>query len=161
MPGWATAPATSSPACQSATCTAQSSRGGSENSRVPSSGSMIQTRSAVEPVAVGDAGLALLRQHRVVGTVRGAQRHQQVVGGQVAGVLELLALEPLGADLGQQLAGHRGGPGREGVVVGAGGGRGDGKARVLAHDGNLLTRVHDDPTVVTRQWALATPLGDQ
>src|SRR4051794_5298614 len=42
--GWATAPATRSPSCQSATCTAQSSRGTSENSRVPSSGSTIHAR---------------------------------------------------------------------------------------------------------------------
>ena len=53
------------------------------------------------------------------GPVLGAQRHQQVVGGQVAGVLEGLALEPLAADLGQQLTGDGGGPGREGVVVAA------------------------------------------
>ncbi len=48
--GCATAPATSSPpdsfASHSATCTAQSSRGTSENSRVPSSGSTIHTRLA-------------------------------------------------------------------------------------------------------------------
>ena len=49
-----------------------------------------------EPVGVVDAGLALLRQHRVVGPVPAQQRHQQVVGGAVAGVLELPALEPLG-----------------------------------------------------------------
>src|SRR5689334_5303290 len=42
--GSATAPATRSPSSTSATCTAQSSRGGSEYSRVPSRGSMIQTR---------------------------------------------------------------------------------------------------------------------
>jgi hypothetical protein len=49
-PGCATAPATRSPPfsdlAHSATCTAQSSRGGSENSRVPSRGSMIHTRAA-------------------------------------------------------------------------------------------------------------------
>src|SRR6478735_4390134 len=45
--GCATAPATSSPSFHSATCTAQSSRGGSENSRVPSSGSTIQDRKSV------------------------------------------------------------------------------------------------------------------
>src|SRR6478735_4739006 len=43
--GRATAPAVRSPSCHSATWTAQSSRGTSENSRVPSSGSTIQTRS--------------------------------------------------------------------------------------------------------------------
>src|SRR6478752_5552113 len=42
--GRATAPAVRSPSCHSATWTAQSSRGTSENSRVPSSGSTIQTR---------------------------------------------------------------------------------------------------------------------
>src|SRR5947209_2322977 len=47
----ATAPAARQPgaeqsAVQSATCTAQSERPSSENSRVPSSGSMIQTREA-------------------------------------------------------------------------------------------------------------------
>ena len=58
------------------------------------------------------------------------QRHQQVVGGQVAGVLELLALEALAADLGQQVAGDGGRPGGEGVVVVAvGTGRRAGRAR--------------------------------
>ncbi len=46
-PGSATAPASGVPArSTSATCTAQSTRGGSLNSRVPSRGSTIQTRSA-------------------------------------------------------------------------------------------------------------------
>ena len=45
--GSATAPATRSPDCHSATCTAQSLRPSSENSRVPSSGSTIHTRSAL------------------------------------------------------------------------------------------------------------------
>src|SRR3954453_15712792 len=45
--GSATAPATRSPSCQRATWTAQSSRGTSENSRVPSRGSTIQTRLVV------------------------------------------------------------------------------------------------------------------
>ena len=42
--GWATAPAVSSPSSHRATWTAQSSRGISENSRVPSNGSTIHTR---------------------------------------------------------------------------------------------------------------------
>jgi len=78
----------------------------------------------VQPVPVDDACLALLGHHRVVGPVRRAQRHQQVVGGQVAGVLELPAGKPLAADLGEQVARDSGGPGREGVVVGL---RGDGR----------------------------------
>src|SRR5438128_1165190 len=44
--GSATAPAAGSPSMTSATCTAQSVRGGSPNSRVPSRGSTIQTRAA-------------------------------------------------------------------------------------------------------------------
>ena len=106
--------------CQSATCTAQSSRGGSENSRVPSSGSTIQTRSRVEPDLVV---LALLGQHGVARSVLGEQLHEQLVGGQVAGVLELAALEPLLADLEQAAAGGLGQPARQHVVVGVGGGR--------------------------------------
>ena len=43
-PGRATAPTTGSPSRAMATCTAKSSRPGSPNSRVPSSGSTIQTR---------------------------------------------------------------------------------------------------------------------
>ncbi|MCY1377857.1 hypothetical protein D9M69_654520 [compost metagenome] len=53
--GCATAPATRSPSCQSATWTAQSSRGGSENSRVPSSGSTIQTLAAVSRASLSAA----------------------------------------------------------------------------------------------------------
>jgi hypothetical protein len=59
--------------------------------------------------------------------VLGQQRHQQLVGGAVAGVLELLALEALGADLEEAAAGGLGEPGGEHVVVGGGGsGRGTG-----------------------------------
>jgi hypothetical protein len=47
----------------------------------------------------------------------GEQAHQQLVGGAVAGVLELLALQPLRPDHGEELAGHGRGPGRESVVV--------------------------------------------
>ena len=83
------------PDSQRATCTAQSSRGGSENSRVPSSGSTIQTRSADSRVALSARSQRLLGQHRVVGPVRREQLHQQLVGGLVAGVLELAALETL------------------------------------------------------------------
>ena len=66
---------------------------------------MIQTRLAVEPRLVV---ARLLGEDVVVGAVRREQVHQQLLGGSVAGVLELLALEPLGADLQQPLAGEVG-----------------------------------------------------
>ena len=47
-PGRATAPTTGLPSTTIATWTAQSDRGGSENSRVPSTGSMIHVRSALK-----------------------------------------------------------------------------------------------------------------
>ena len=126
--GCATAPAVRSPRSppprsHRATWTAQSSRGGSENSRVPSSGSTIHTRVGAEAHLVV---LALLGQHRVVGAVLGQQPHQQLVGGGVAGVLELAPLEPLAADLEQPASGLLGQPGREHVVVGGGGWRAGG-----------------------------------
>ena len=116
--GCATAPATRSPSCHSATCTAQSSRGGSENSRVPSSGSMIQTREALEAdLVVG----RLLAQHRVVGAVLAQHARQDLLGGRVAGVLEGPALEAAlvgrGAHLEEDGTGLFGRPDGEGVVV--------------------------------------------
>jgi len=79
---------------------------------------------------------ALLREHRVAGPVLGEQPHQQVVRGAVAGVLEGAALQSLGADLEQALAGDRGQPGGEGVVVAGGrGGRGSG---IESHPVTLL-----------------------
>ena len=82
----------SSPSSHSATCTAQSSRGGSENSRVPSRGSMIQTRRADR--RRWSSMLALLSSDITAssGRCRRAQLHQQLVRSLVAGVLELLAL---------------------------------------------------------------------
>ena len=68
--------------------------------------------------------LALLGKDCVTRTMLGDQPHQQVVGRAVSGVLELLALETLGADLEQALTGDGGGPGCEDMVVGGGlGGR--------------------------------------
>ena len=129
--GWATAPAVSSPESgpvrsQSATCTAQSSRGGSENSRVPSSGSTIQTRSASQ---AGLVVLALLAEHRIAGTVLREQAHQQLVGGAVAGILQLAALQALAADLEQPVTGRVGQPGCERVVVHGG---------LVSHEGQPL-----------------------
>ncbi len=86
-----------------------------------------------QPVLVGDRGLALLGHHRVARTVLGAERHQQVVRRLVPGVLELPALEPLAADLGQQLAGDGGRPGGEDVVVGGCRSGRDGKACGVGH----------------------------
>ena len=91
---------------------------------MPSSGSTIQTRLLLEPRLVV---LALLGEHRVARPVLGEQLHQQLVRGAVAGVLELLALQALAADLEQALTGDGGQPGGEHVVVGGGfGGRGSG-----------------------------------
>ncbi len=61
--------------------------------------------------------MLLLRQHGVVGSLLGEQPHQQLVRGEVAGVLELLALETLSPHVEEQGAGLVGGPGRELVVV--------------------------------------------
>ena len=128
IPGWATAPATRSPSSQSATWIAQSSRGGSEYSRVPSSGSTIQTRSLVEPDLVV---LALLAEDGVVGAV-----------GRRAGCIKIAwpswspasfssrALEALAAQLLEPLAGHGRRPGREPVVVGQRRRRAPGATRV-------------------------------
>ena len=54
-----------------------------------------------DPVALEATSvvLALLAEHHVAGTHVGEQAHQQLVRGLVAGVLELLALEPLLAHL--------------------------------------------------------------
>ena len=64
--------------------------------------------------------LALFREHRVVRPVGREQLHQQLVGGLVAGVLELTALETLAADLEQPLPRDRGEPLGQDVVVGTG-----------------------------------------
>ena len=79
--------------------------------------------------------LALLGEHRVTRSVLGEQLHEQVVGGEVAGVLQLAALEPLLADLEQAAAGSLGQPARQHVVVGVGGGR----PRVEGHRLSLVT----------------------
>lgn len=72
-----------------------------------------------QPVDLVDAFVGtLLREHRVRWPVLGDQAHQQLVGGPVPGVLELLADQPLLADPEQQLTRHRGQPGRQDVVVG-------------------------------------------
>ena len=92
--GWATAPAVRSPRDHSATCTAQSSRGGSENSRVPSSGSTIQTRSARESAALSLRFQRLLGEHGVIGPVLGQQPHQQVVGGRSPASLSSRPVSP-------------------------------------------------------------------
>ena len=63
------------------------------------------------------------------------QVHEQLVGGQVAGVLELATLEPLLADLEQTAAGGLGQPARQHVVVGVGGGR----SRIESHRISLVT----------------------
>ena len=81
--GRATAPATATPSMASATWTAQSVRPASLNSRVPSTGSTIQTRSCVEPPQVV---AALLGQHRIAGSLPGQQVHQEQVRLAVAGV---------------------------------------------------------------------------
>jgi hypothetical protein len=66
----------------------------------------------------------LLAEHGVVGLVLGEDLHEQLVGGEVAGVLELLALQTALAHLQQQVSGDRGRPRGEQVVVGQGlGGR--------------------------------------
>ncbi len=62
--------------------------------------------------------LALLGEHGVGGPVLGQQRHQQLVGGPVAGVLELASLQTLGAHLEQPATGRLGQPGGHHVVVG-------------------------------------------
>ena len=62
--------------------------------------------------------LALLGQHGVARPVLGEQLHDQLVGGAVAGVLELAALEPLLPDLEQAAAGGLGHPAGQHVVVG-------------------------------------------
>ena len=103
--GSATAPAASAPCSTSATCTAQSVRSDSPNSRVPSSGSTIQARSAPQPPAVVRR---LLREHRIVGEALAEQREDQVVRATVALRADVVGggavLEP-GADLQQQRAG--------------------------------------------------------
>ena len=90
----------------------------SENSRVPSSGSTIQTRLAesLRLVVLPPSSDRTASSGRCVGE----QLHQQLVGGQVAGVLELAALETLAAHLEQPLARDGRQPLGQHVVVGAG-----------------------------------------
>ena len=95
--GSATADATTSPSSMSATCTAQSVRPSSPNSRVPSSGSTIQTRLAPILARVVDA---LLGEHGVVGALLGEQLHEQLVRGPIALVAK--SLRVLEAELGAQ-----------------------------------------------------------
>jgi hypothetical protein len=72
----------------------------------------------LQPVVdAGGAPVLLLAEHGVVGPVLGEDLHQQLVRGQVARVLELLALQPAAADLQQQVAGDGGRPRGEEVVV--------------------------------------------
>ena len=81
--GRATAPATATPSMARATCTAQSVRPGSLNSRVPSTGSMIHTRSCVEAAQVV---AALLGEHGVAGRLAGEEVEEEHVGLPVADV---------------------------------------------------------------------------
>ena len=91
----------------------------------------------------------------------GEQAHQEVVGGDVAGVLELLALQALLADLEQAGSGDGGEPGGEDVVVGGGlGGRGagiEGHRVTLATAGQELKRcwVRSRPSVTSVSTASA------
>ena len=103
-PGRATAATVGNPFSTSATCTAQSVRGSSPNSRVPSSGSTIQVRAA--STRLGVVG-PFLGEDGVVG-VRLAQPFQdEVVGAAVALVLELGGVEPAGGGLGPDLEQER------------------------------------------------------
>ena len=65
----------------------------------------------------------------------GEQAHEQLVGSQVSGVLELATLEPLLAYLEQAAACGLGQPARQHVVVGVGGGR----SRIESHRVSLVT----------------------
>ena len=108
---------------------------------------------------VVDAGLALLGHHRVVGPVPGAQLHEQRVRRLVSGVLQLLAQQALGADLGEQVTGDGGGPGGEGVVVGLGG---DGRGREVHGIGHPSRLSGRRPVLAPRTAAvgrLAAPWG--
>ena len=78
-----------------------------------------------------EAGLVVgrfLGENGVIGPVLGKYARQQLLGGAVAGVLQLAALQTLGADLEQPLAGLLGRPDGEGVVV-----EGAGVNRCVAH----------------------------
>ena len=89
--GRATAPAATTPSMASATWTAQSARPRSLNSRVPSTGSMIQTRAASSRAQVVTP---LLGQDGVAGRcLLAEQLHQQVVGAQVAFVPDVHRVE--------------------------------------------------------------------
>ena len=94
---------------------------------MPSSGSTIQTRLFSSRAL---SSLPSSESTASVGPVLGEQLHQQHVRGPVARVLELAALEALGADLEQPLARDRREPRGQHVVVGGGlGGRGSGSKR--------------------------------
>ena len=88
---------------------------------MPSSGSTIQTRAASSRAL---SSLPSSESTASPGRCSASSAHQQLVGGGVAGVLELAALEALAAHLEQALSGDGGQPGGEDVVVGGGfGGR--------------------------------------
>ena len=135
MPGARPRPLRSARRSTSATCTAQSVRPSSPNSRVPSSGSTIQTREADEPHRVVGA---LLGQHRVVGVRRRQRRHDEVVRRPVARGLDLGGVGAGGVHGGAQrheeLA-RLGGDGGGVAVVGGGGSHG-GDASPAVLDGD-------------------------
>ena len=112
--GRLTAPARKPPDAHSATCTAQSHRPGSPNSRVPSSGSMIHTRSLIEPPRILQT---LLGEHGVVGADPGQLVGQEALAGGVAAVHHLprvgTAADQVLTHGEQPAAGFVGQPGRQ------------------------------------------------
>ena len=96
-------------------CTAQSSRPGVENSRVPSNGSMIHTRSDFQPDQIV---MSFLAEHRIAGPLGPQPAQQQLVGVEVTGVAERPRVPEadLVAHLQQQLARVRGEIGSQGGV---------------------------------------------
>ena len=115
--GRATAPATTTLSMASATCTAQS--------RAVELGELAGAVERIDDphpalLEAGEVVGSLLREHAVVGYPRGQRLHQELVGAQVAGVLQLLALEAFAADLEQQRAGGGGQLGGQFVVGGSG-----------------------------------------
>ena len=88
---------------------------------MPSSGSTIHTRSAESRADLSAAfSSASSDRTAVVGPVGREQLHQQLVGGLVAGVLELTPLETLAAHFEQPLPRDRRQPLGQHVVVGTG-----------------------------------------
>ena len=114
--GSATAAAVSSPADHSATCTAQSCRPGSPYSRVPSSGSTIQTRSASS--RRGSSAASSLKTTSS-GRSAASDVEDRLLGGGVPGVPEGAAgREPAGAQLEQRIGRRAAAAGRGHLDVG-------------------------------------------